>query len=156
MKPVPPAASVLTTAFYAFYDLHRPAYQAYATARLPQEEAQLSVTQLFDLVASNWTWLMTEQCPSAWAWEEHTRAVARRAGRTPSPAEDTVLLHDDLCLSIDRIATITGTDTARVTALLAAARRTPAIERIAPDRWSPEGVVGPGEPTTRLRSQSWE
>ncbi|GGZ22568.1 hypothetical protein GCM10010300_77720 [Streptomyces olivaceoviridis] len=61
--------------------------------------------------------------PTAWAWEKHTRAVAHRAGRTPTPAEDTALLHDDLRLSIDRIATITGTDPARVTALLAAARR---------------------------------
>ncbi|MGW2103632.1 hypothetical protein ACWCPX_39370 [Streptomyces olivaceoviridis] len=123
MKPTPPTAAVLTTAFYAFYDLHRPAYHAYAAARLPREEAQLSVTQLFDLIASNWTWIMTKQCPSAWAWEKHTRAVAHRAGRTPTPAEDTALLHDDLRLSIDRIATITGTDPARVTALLAAARR---------------------------------
>ncbi|MEV6938685.1 hypothetical protein AB0N19_30780 [Streptomyces sp. NPDC051132] len=124
MKPARPAATVLTTAFYAFYDLHRPAYHAYAAARLPQEEAQLSVAQLFDLVASNWTWIMTRQCPSAWAWQEHTRAVARRCGRTSTPAEDAALLHDDLRLSIDRIATVTGTDPARVTALLAAARRT--------------------------------
>ncbi|AGS73854.1 hypothetical protein [Streptomyces collinus] len=124
MKPTPPAAAVLTTAFYAFYDLHHPAYHAYAAARLSREEARLSVTQLFDLIASNWTWIMTERCPSAWAWEEHTRAVARRAGHTSTPAEDTALLHDYLCLSIDRIATVTGTDSARVTALLAAARRT--------------------------------
>ncbi|AIS02508.1 hypothetical protein [Streptomyces glaucescens] len=124
MKPTAPTASVLTTAFYAFYDLHRPAYHAYAAARLPREEAQLSVTQLFDLIASNWTWLMTEQRPSAWAWEKHTRAVARRTGRTPTPAEDTALLHDHLRLSIDRIATITGTDPAQVTTLLAAAHRT--------------------------------
>ncbi|GAA3135817.1 hypothetical protein GCM10010521_22350 [Streptomyces rameus] len=120
MKPTPPTAAKLT---YAFYDLHRPASHAYAAARLPQEEAQLSVTQLFDLIASNWSWIMTRQCPSAWAWEKHTGAVAHRADRTPTPAEDTALLHDDLRLSIDRIATITGTDPARVTALLAAARR---------------------------------
>ncbi|MEU2226444.1 hypothetical protein [Streptomyces sp. NPDC018347] len=125
MKLTPPAAGVLTTAFYAFYDLHRPAYHAYAAAHLPPEEAQLSVAQLFDLIASNWTSIMTGQCPSAWAWEEHTRAVAHRAGHTPTPAEDTALLHDHLCLSIDRIATITGTDPARVTALLAAAHRPP-------------------------------
>ncbi|MFF3166811.1 hypothetical protein [Streptomyces sp. NPDC003273] len=125
MKPTPPAAAVLTTAFYAFYDLHHPAYHAYAAARLSREEARLSVTQLFDLIASNWTWVMTERCPSAWAWAEHTQAVARRAGHTSTPAEDAALLHDHLCLSIDRIATITGTESARVTALLAAARRTP-------------------------------
>ncbi|WP_221354617.1 hypothetical protein [Streptomyces beigongshangae] len=122
MKPAPPASSLLTHAFYAFYDLHRPAYHAYAAARLPPEEAQLSVTQLFDLIAGNWTWIMTQH-PSAWAWKEHTRAVAYRAGRLPTPAEDAALLHDDLCLSLDRIATITGTDPAQVTALLAAARR---------------------------------
>ncbi|MFK0120749.1 hypothetical protein [Streptomyces sp. NPDC090994] len=120
-----PAPSVLTTAFYAFYDLHRPAYHTYAAVLLSQEEAQLSVTQLFDLIASNWTRIMTEQHPSAWAWNEHKRAVARRTGRTPGPAEDTALLYDELGLSIDHIATITGTDPARVTALLAAARRLP-------------------------------
>ncbi|MFH9659684.1 hypothetical protein ACH4NF_18125 [Streptomyces sp. NPDC017248] len=125
MEPTPPTSAVLTTAFHAFCDLHRPVYHAYAAARLPQEEAQVSVAQLFDLVAGNWTWVMTRRCPSAWAWERHTRAVAQRAGRTPSPAEDTALLHDDLRLSIDRIATITGSDPARVTALLAAARRPP-------------------------------
>ncbi|MFF8366892.1 hypothetical protein ACF05F_33470 [Rhodococcus erythropolis] len=135
MKSTAPTASVLTTAFYAFYDLHRPGYHAYAAARLPREEAHLSVTQLFDLIASNWTWLMTKQCPSAWAWEKLTRAVARRAGLTPTPAEDTALLHDDLRLSIDRIATITGTDPARVTTLLAAARR--------PDRPSPKPHPAP-------------
>ncbi|MBT2409620.1 hypothetical protein J7I94_03460 [Streptomyces sp. ISL-12] len=134
MKPAPPAPTLLTTAFYAFCDLHRPAYHAYAAARLPLEEARLSVTQLFDLIASNWTRIMAEQHPSAWAWSEHTRAVARRAGRAPTPAEDTALLHDELRLSIDRIATITGTDPARVTALLAAARRTrqPACPRTPP------------------------
>ncbi|MFG2358315.1 hypothetical protein [Streptomyces sp. NPDC048521] len=114
--------AVVTTVSYAFYDLHRPACHAYAAARLTREEAQLSVDQLFDFIASTWSWVMTKQCPSAWAWEKHTRAVAPRAGRTPTPAEDTALLHDDLRLSINRIATITGTDPARVTALLAAAR----------------------------------
>jgi hypothetical protein len=115
---------VLTTAFHAFYDLHRPAYHAYAAARLPREEAELSVIHLFGLIAANWTWLMTRQRPSAWAWEKHTRAIAHRTGRTPTAAEDTALLHDQLRLSIDRIATITGTDPARVTTLLAAAHQT--------------------------------
>ncbi|MFF8911087.1 hypothetical protein [Streptomyces olivaceoviridis] len=66
---------------------------------------------------------MTRQWPSAWAWEKHTRAVAHCAGRTPTPVEDTALLHDDLRLGIDCIAAITGTDPARGTGLLAAARR---------------------------------
>ncbi len=118
-----PSAQLLTTTFYAFYDLHRPAYHAYAAARLPEEEAQISVTQLFDLVAGNWTTIVTTPRPSAWAWAKHTTTVARRSGRTPTPAEDAALLHDELRLSIDRIATITGTEPATVTALLAAARR---------------------------------
>ncbi|MFJ4007758.1 hypothetical protein ACIPWL_30500 [Streptomyces sp. NPDC090023] len=122
MKPEP-AAAVLTNAFYAFYDLHRPAYHAYAAARLPEEEARLSVTQLFDLVASNWTHIMTKPCPSAWAWDKHTQAVARRTGRSPSPVEDTALLHDHLRWSIGRIATVTGAEPATVTMLLAAAHR---------------------------------
>ncbi|TGZ12343.1 hypothetical protein DV517_74380 [Streptomyces sp. S816] len=123
MKSAPPTVAMLTNAFYAFYDLHRPAYQAYAAAHLPKEEAELSVTQLFNVIASHWTWVITKECPSAWAWKEHTRTVARRAGHTPTLAEDTALLHDDLRLSIDRIATITGTTPGRVTALLATAHR---------------------------------
>ncbi|WP_203633828.1 hypothetical protein [Streptomyces sp. SID10815] len=118
-----PSARLLTTAFYAFYDLHRPAYHAYAAARLPHEEALISVAQLFDVVASNWTTIVTKPRPSAWAWEEHTRTIARRSGRAATPAEDTALLHDELLLSIDHIATITGTEPATVTALLAAAHR---------------------------------
>ncbi|WP_371794126.1 hypothetical protein [Streptomyces sp. NBC_01718] len=121
MKPAPPA--VLTNAFYAFYDLHRPAYHAYATARLTPEEAQIAVSHLFDLVASNWTKVVSERHPSAWAWEQHTRAVARRSGRALTDIEDATLLHDKLLLSIDQIATVTGTEPATVSTLLAAARR---------------------------------
>lgn len=122
------SAPLLTTAFYAFYDLHRPAYHAYASARLPEEEAQLSVSQLFDLVANNWSLIMTDPHPSAWAWEKHTRTVAQRSGRTFTPSEDAVLLHDGLRMSIDRIATITGTEPATITALLATAHRAPLSE----------------------------
>ncbi|MEU2730627.1 hypothetical protein ABZ650_23220 [Streptomyces griseoviridis] len=122
MKPTS-SVLLLTTAFYAFYDLHRPAYHAYAVARLPPEEAMLSVSQLFDLVASNWIVITTKPKPSAWAWEEHTRAVARRSGRALTPAENTALLHDELRLSVERIATVTGAEPATVTALLAASRR---------------------------------
>ncbi|MFF3959070.1 hypothetical protein ACFYY1_38585 [Streptomyces sp. NPDC001890] len=120
MKPAP--LTVLTNAFYAFYALHRPAYHAYAAAHLPPEEAQIAVTHLFNLVADNWTTFVSERCPSAWAWQRHTRAVARRNGRTFAAVEDAHLLHDQLLLSIDQIATVTGTEPATVTALLAAAR----------------------------------
>ncbi|MEK8141791.1 hypothetical protein NKH18_01490 [Streptomyces sp. M10(2022)] len=61
MKPAPPA--VLTNAFYAFYDLHRPAYEAYAAALLTPEEARLAVSHLFDLVAGNWTTVVSERHP---------------------------------------------------------------------------------------------
>ncbi|MEE1735154.1 hypothetical protein PUR49_01130 [Streptomyces sp. BE147] len=119
MKPAPPA--VLTNSFYAFYDLHRPAYHAYAAAHLSPEEARIAVSHLFDLIAGNWTSIASERDPSAWAWEQHTRTIARRSGRTPTAAENTSLLYDQLLLSIDQIATVTGTETATVTALLAAA-----------------------------------
>nr|WP_206311374.1 hypothetical protein [Streptomyces sp. SAT1]ANO42779.1 hypothetical protein A8713_036655 [Streptomyces sp. SAT1] len=122
MKPTP-TPQLLTTAFYAFYDLHQPAYHAYAAARLPQEEALVSVTQLFALVADNWATIVTKARPSAWAWEKHTGTIARRCGRVATPAEDALLLHDELMLSVDRIATVTGTEPATVTVLLAAARR---------------------------------
>ncbi|WP_381805364.1 hypothetical protein [Streptomyces niveus] len=121
MKPAPP--SVLTNAFYAFYDLHRPTYQAYAALHLHPEEAQITVSHLFNLVADHWTTVVCERHPSAWAWARHTRAVARRSGRTLTEVEDACLLHDQLLLSIDQIATVTGTEPATVTALLAAARR---------------------------------
>ncbi|MFE6985780.1 hypothetical protein [Streptomyces griseus] len=116
-------AAVFTTAFYAFYDLHRPAYYAFAAARLPAEEAQIAVSCLFSLVADHWTTVVTERHPSAWAWEKHTRVIARRSGRTTTVIEDVSLLHHQLLLSIDQIATTTGTEPATVAALLAAADR---------------------------------
>ncbi|RPK32032.1 hypothetical protein EES39_39585 [Streptomyces sp. ADI92-24] len=124
MKPAPPPA-VLINAFYAFYDLHHPAYRAYAAARLAPEEARMAVSHLFDLVASNWTTVVSEPDPAAWAWQCHTRAVARRSGRTLTAAEEALLLHEELRLSIDKIASVTGTERAAVTTLLAAARRRP-------------------------------
>ncbi|MFF3531445.1 hypothetical protein ACFYX5_32690 [Streptomyces rubiginosohelvolus] len=120
MKP-PPA--VLTNAFYAFYDLHRPAYYAFAQARLSTEEARVAVAHLFSLVADNWTSVVNERCPSAWAWERHTQVIARRSGRTTTPVQDISLLHDQLLFSIGEIAALTGTDAATVAALLAAAYR---------------------------------
>ncbi|WP_097966319.1 hypothetical protein [Streptomyces sp. or20] len=117
----PPA--VLTNAFYAFYDLHRPAYAAFAAARLPAEEAQIAVSYLFSLVADNWTTVVTERHPSAWAWERHTQVIARRSGRTTTVVEDVSLLHHQLLLSVSQIASVTGTEEATVAALLAAADR---------------------------------
>ncbi|MET9347750.1 hypothetical protein [Streptomyces termitum] len=118
MRKATAPTALLTTAFYAFYDLHRPAYHAYAAARLPPEEASVAVTHLFNLVAGNWTTIVTDPSPSAWAWTRYVRAVARRTGHTTTPAEDADLLHHTLHLSIDKIATITGTEPATVTALL--------------------------------------
>ncbi|MFB7301429.1 hypothetical protein ACFCZJ_36785, partial [Streptomyces rubiginosohelvolus] len=87
-KQLKPPPAVLTNAFYAFYDLHRPAYYAFAQARLPAEEARVAVTHLFSLVADNWTTVVNERRPSAWAWERHTKVIARRSGRTTTPAHD--------------------------------------------------------------------
>ena len=133
-NPAPPA--VLTNAFYAFYDLHRPAYDAYAAALLTPEEAQLAVSQLFNLVAGNWTTVVSERDPSAWAWQRHTQAVARRSGYTLTAVENASLLYDKLRLSIDQIATVTGTEPATVTTLLAAARRTRAPTQSRSHRWA--------------------
>ncbi|PAX88624.1 hypothetical protein CLM85_03770 [Streptomyces albidoflavus] len=35
---------MLATGYYAFYDLHRPTYHAYAAAHLSPEEAQIATT----------------------------------------------------------------------------------------------------------------
>ncbi|MGW1143634.1 hypothetical protein ACWD6I_00955 [Streptomyces sp. NPDC002454] len=112
-----------TTVFYAFYDLHRPTYHAYAATLLPPEEAAITVAHLFDLVASNWTAVVAHPSPSAWAWTRHVRTVAHRSGHTTTPAEDVALLHHTLHLSIDKIATVTGAEPATVTALLTTRRR---------------------------------
>ncbi|MFI6143559.1 hypothetical protein ACIBCC_35885 [Streptomyces griseus] len=119
---IPP--TVLTTSFYAFYDLHRPAYQAFAAARLPADEAQIVVSHIFSLIADRWIAIVAERAPAAWAWGHLTRAVTRRGGRPTTPAEDIALLRDQLQLTVDQIATLTGTEGATVTALLAAADRT--------------------------------
>ncbi|MEW1671207.1 hypothetical protein [Streptomyces albidoflavus] len=114
---------VLATSYYAFYDLHRPTYHAYAAAHLPPEEAQIAVANVFALVAENWTSIVTEQHPARWAWAQHTRTVARRSGHTPTRVQDACLLHDRLHLTVDQIATTTGQDPAAVTTLLAAGDR---------------------------------
>ncbi|MEY9484239.1 hypothetical protein RKD26_000033 [Streptomyces calvus] len=51
------------------------------------------------------------------------RTVARRSGRATTLAEDAALLHEDPMPSIGRIAAVTGTEPATVTALLTVARR---------------------------------
>ncbi|MFB8026850.1 MULTISPECIES: hypothetical protein [unclassified Streptomyces] len=119
----PPSLGVLTTAFWGFYELHRPAYLAYAATHLPPEEAQIAVSHLFDLVASTWTTVVAEQQPSAWAWERLTHTVARRSGRATTAMEDMYVLRDGLLLSIEQIAMLTGTESAAVISRLAAARR---------------------------------
>ncbi|MCX5401989.1 hypothetical protein [Streptomyces sp. NBC_00102] len=136
----PPSLAVLTN---AFYDLHRPAYHAYAAAHLTPEEAQVAVSQLFDLVASTWTTVVAEQHPSAWAWQRLTRAVARRSGHPSNPAEDAYVLRTTLLLSIDQIATLTGTEPATVVSRLAAVGRARAAAP-RPPRRSPSPPV-PGQ-----------
>ncbi|MFE3431148.1 hypothetical protein [Streptomyces sp. NPDC059171] len=116
-------AAVFTNAFYAFYDLHRPAYFAFAAARLSSEEARVAVSHLFSLVAENWAAVVTERRPSAWAWEQHTQVIARRSGHPSTAIDDVRLLHHHLKLTIGQIAAMTGTETATVTALLAASDR---------------------------------
>ncbi|MFJ8762721.1 hypothetical protein [Streptomyces cyaneofuscatus] len=114
---------MIANAFYAFYDLNRPAYQAYAAAHLPPEEAHIAVAATFALIADHWPTVIAERHPTAWAWQHYTRTIARRSGRTSTVAEDVHLLYEQLLLSIDQIATVTGEEPAAVTALLAAAHR---------------------------------
>lgn len=121
MKPT--VSPMLTHAFFAFYDTHRPVYLAYAASRLPPEEAHLAVARLFDLLASNWSTVVKAPHPAAWAWKQHTHVVAQRSGHASTPAEDVALLHEQLRLNIDQIATATGTDTATVISLLKATTR---------------------------------
>lgn len=114
---------MLTTSFYAFYDLHRPAYLAYAGALLPAYEAPVAVEHTLTLVAHHWLTVVTMPSPSAWAWNVHTATIAHRTHVRRTQTEDTVLLHEDLGLSIDRIATVTGTSTATAVTQLQHARR---------------------------------
>lgn len=135
-------AAVFTNAFYAFYDLHRPAYYAFAAARLPSEEARIAVSHLFSLVAENWATVVTERRPSAWAWEQHTQVIARRSGHTTTATDDVCLLHYQLRLTIGQIAVTTGAETATVTALLAASDRETGNRTVSGHTWA--GI----EPTT--------
>ncbi|WP_435192308.1 hypothetical protein [Streptomyces sp. bgisy126] len=120
MKRTAPA--LLATTFNAFCELHRPIYLAHAHARLPREEARIVIALLFELVADNWITVVADPRPAARVWDMHTQVLANRSLPT-TPAEDVLLLHDTLHLSIDRIATVTGRDAATIATLLAAARR---------------------------------
>ncbi|WP_179889188.1 hypothetical protein [Streptomyces sp. f51] len=102
----------------------------------------MAVAHLFSLVADNWTSVVNERCPSAWAWERYTQVSARRSGRTPTPAQDISLLHDHLLFSIREIATLTGTDAATVAALPAAADREAGGRTSRASLWTP--MIKPG------------
>ncbi|MFF8702969.1 hypothetical protein ACF067_28335 [Streptomyces albidoflavus] len=117
------SVKVLANGYYAFYDLHRPTYHAYATAHLSPEEAQIAVANVFALVAENWTSIVTEQHPARWGWTRHTRTVARRSGHIPTRVQDACLLHERLHLAVKQISTTTGQDPANDTTLLAAGER---------------------------------
>ncbi|MEU1129554.1 hypothetical protein ABZ383_06755 [Streptomyces sp. NPDC005900] len=120
-RPVKPA--MLSTAFRAFYEQHRPGYFAYAAARLPDGEAHVAVAHTFALIAADWPTAVTRPSPAAYAWNLHTHYVTSRTGTSTSREQDTALMHDHLHLTIDRIATLTGTEPATVAARLATARR---------------------------------
>lgn len=122
--PARPAVKMLSDAFQAFCELHRPGYLAYAEARLPAEEAQLAVAHIFALIAADWPRAVTKPNPAAYAWDLHTRFVTARTGGTRrDPRQDTLLLYERLHLTVERIAALTGSEPAAVTATLAAAQR---------------------------------
>ncbi|SCF67635.1 hypothetical protein [Streptomyces sp. Ncost-T10-10d] len=125
MKGSRAAASVvvLSAAFRAFYDLRHASYLAYTAARLPADEVPVAVSHTFGLVAANWTTAVARPSPAAYAWNLHTSYVVGRTGTRTNQKGDVALMHDDLHLPVDRIATLTGKETATVTALLSAAHR---------------------------------
>lgn len=113
----------LAMAFSGFYDLQRPGYLAYAAARLSSGEAEVAVACAFGLVAADWPTAMTRASPAAYAWSLHTAYLATRTGSCPSREEDAVLLYESLGFSVAEIATLTGADSAAVSAMLSAAFR---------------------------------
>ncbi|MEU7647294.1 hypothetical protein [Streptomyces huasconensis] len=119
----PAKPHMLSAAFRAFYEQHRAGYFAYAAARLPDEEARIAVAHTFALIAANWPTAVTRPNPAAYAWNLHTHYVTARTGTSTSHEQDTALMYERLHLTIDRIATLTGTEPAAVTARLATARR---------------------------------
>ncbi|MFG3370358.1 hypothetical protein ACGF0K_36080 [Streptomyces sp. NPDC048156] len=114
---------MLSAAFRAFCDLHRAGYFAYAAARLSRDEAKVAVAHTFALIAGDWPTAVNRPNPAAYAWHLHTRYVTSCTGKTTSREQDAALMHDRLNLTVDRIATLTGTEPAAVTAMLAAAHR---------------------------------
>jgi hypothetical protein len=115
------SVTMLSTAFRAFYDLHKPGYLAYAAARLPRDEAVLAVAHTFGLIAADWSSAVARRNPAAYAWQLHTRYVSAVTGAPCTRADEARLLHDGLHLTVNRIATLTGNDPAAVTVLLASA-----------------------------------
>ncbi|MFI9780527.1 hypothetical protein ACIHCV_38635 [Streptomyces sp. NPDC051956] len=121
--PHRPAVKMLSDAFHAFYELHQHGYFAYAAAHLSDDEARIAVTHTFSLIAADWPQTVTQPNPAAYAWDLHTHFVTARTGTHNDPQQDTLLLYERLHLTIERIAALTGTEPASVTALLAAAQR---------------------------------
>ncbi|MFF3750582.1 hypothetical protein ACFYYH_09000 [Streptomyces sp. NPDC002018] len=130
----PHRLATLSTAFSAFCDLHRPGYLAYAEARLPTAEAEIAVTHVLGLIATEWAATMRRPSPAAYAWERLTAFVAMRAGEHPSRTEDAGFMYDNLDFTIDKIATLTGTDPGKVTAMIAARHPTTARTKHATHR----------------------
>ncbi|WP_338704000.1 hypothetical protein V2W30_39555 (plasmid) [Streptomyces sp. Q6] len=121
--PARPAVKMLSDAFLAFYELQQPGYLAYAAAHLPADEARIAVAHTFALIAADWPRAVTEPNPAAYAWDLHTHFVTVRTGTSSNPQQDTLLLHERLHLTVARIADLTGSEPAVVTATLAAAHR---------------------------------
>ncbi|MFJ3848350.1 hypothetical protein ACIPV3_30230 [Streptomyces albidoflavus] len=119
---MPAPVGLLTTTFYAFLDLNRPAYQAYASALLPETEATIAVEHSLGLIARDWTAIMEWRNPAARGWEVLTTTIAYRTGRPRATVEDVDLLHG-LGVSVARISAVTGLVGEVVTAHLRAARR---------------------------------
>ncbi|WPO76224.1 hypothetical protein [Streptomyces sp. KN37] len=86
-----------------------------------RQEARVAVAHTFALIAADWPAAVARPNPAAYAWNLHTHYVTART--STSQEQDTAPMYDRLHLTIDRIATLTGTEPAAVTARLATARR---------------------------------
>ncbi|MGX9923566.1 hypothetical protein ACWIG4_27375 [Streptomyces sp. NPDC002248] len=115
--------ALLTTTFYAFHDLQRPVYYAYARALLPPEEATVAVEHTLGLLAGTWSTVVSKPSPAAEAWSHLSTIVAHRTRHTRTTAEDITLLYA-LGMPPATIATATGlTPPAVVAQLLATSSR---------------------------------